>query len=237
MAEVWLKAPRLHPGISDAAPSREWMAARLAQDLGLPSPPPVLVRITDEFAESLTDDTLADALREGPDVVYGAVHLGSGWRRWTEASSLPRAQHQLQGQAYLFDTIIQNWDRRIANPNILKKGDEFRLLDHEECFGSSTGPAEDRAVITLPWRVGGLTNFYAGDYQHPFWRKLKNSNHVDFNLAAQAWKGLPEDTFSLYAHDAPAAWGGACDDIASYLTLAVQHIDEVIEVIEGAREL
>lgn len=235
--EVWLKAPRLHPGISDAAPSREWMAARLAEDLGLPCPPPVLVRLTEEFMASLADDDLAAALLAGPNVVYGAMNLGPGWRRWTEANRLPRAQHQLQGQTYLFDSILQNWDRRIANPNILKKGDEFRILDHEECFGSATAPQEDRAFIHLPWVVGGLTNYIAGNYQHPFWRALKSSNHVDFNIAAQTWKDLPEDTFSMYADEAPAEWGTACDDIAIYLSRAVQHIDEVVLAIEGARQL
>lgn len=237
LIEVWLKAPNLHAGISDAAPSREWMAAHLAEALGLPCPSPVKVRLSQGFLESLPDQKLADALRSGPVVVYGATDLGPGWRRWTEASSLPRAQHQLQGEAYLFDSIIQNWDRRLANPNILKKGDDFRLLDHEECFGTATGPDEDKAVIPLPWKVNGLTNFIAGDYQHPFWRKLKRSKHVDFAAAAQAWKSLPEDTFSLYAIDAPAEWGAACDDIASYLSLAVGHIDEVVAAIEGAREL
>ncbi|MDD7973920.1 HipA family kinase [Roseinatronobacter alkalisoli] len=235
--EVWLKAPRLHPGISDTAPSREWMAARLAEDLGLPCPPPILVRLTDDFTESLSDENLAESLRAGPSVVYGAIHLGSGWRRWSEANKMPRHQHQIQGQTYLFDTIIQNWDRRIANPNILKKGDEFRILDHEECFGSATAPDDEKPFIHVPWSVGGLTNFIAGDYQHPFWRTLKPSNHVDFNVAAQTWKRLPADTFSMYANDAPPEWGAACDDIASYLTLAVQHIDEVVVAIEGARQL
>lgn len=235
--EVWLKAPRLHPCVSEAAPSREWMAARLADDLGLPCPPPILVRLTEDFIDSLTDDNLAASLREGPNVVYGSMNLGPGWRRWTEASNLPRNMHQLQGRAYLFDSIIENWDRSIGNPNILKKGDDFRLIDHEESFGSATAPAEDRAVITPPWEVGGLTNFIAGDLQHPFWRKLKRSNHVDFNSAAQDWKNLPPDTFSMYASDAPAEWRDACDEIATYLTLAVQHIDEVVAAIEGARKL
>lgn len=237
MVEVWLKAPGLHAGISDAAPSREWMAARLAEDLGLPCSTALQVRLTDEFIDTLSDHELAAALRAGPSVVYGATHLGAGWRRWSEASAMPRSMHQLHGETYLFDTIIQNWDRRIANPNILKKGDEFRILDHEECFGSATAPLEDQAVITLPWRAGGIANFIAGDYQHPFWRRLKPSRYVDFNIAAQAWKSLPADTFSLYANEAPADWGGACDDISSYLTLAVQHIDEVVAAIEGAREL
>ena len=135
------------------------------------------------------------------------------------------------------DSVIQNCERRIANPNILKKGDEFRILDHEECFGSATAPDDEKPHIPIPWDLGGLTNFIAGDYQHPFWRKLKSSTHVEFGIAAQAWKSLPADTFSMYADDAPAEWGAACDDIASYLTTAVNHIDEVVEVIEGARQL
>ena len=235
--EVWIKAPGLHESISDAAPSREWTAARLAEDLGLPCPPPILVRLSEDFLSTLSDKKLVAVLQAGPKVVYGAMHLGAGWRRWTEASGMPRSTHQLYGQTYLFDVILQNWDRRIANPNLLKKGDDFRIIDHEECFVSATGAMQDRAATVLPWRPGGITNYVAGDCQHPFWRKLKQSKHVDFDLAARAWKSLPADTFSMYADEAPTQWGGACDDISSYLTLAVQHIDEVVAAIEGARKL
>ncbi|ETX10248.1 hypothetical protein OCH239_22305 [Roseivivax halodurans JCM 10272] len=145
--------------------------------------------------------------------------------------------HQLHGSAYLFDTIIQNWDRRIANPNILKMGDNFTLIDHEEAFVSATGTEVDRSAVRLPWEVFGITNFISGDMQHPFWRVLKRSNHVDFSRAAASWKGLPDDTFSLYAADAPDAWGRAtCDSIAGYLSDARSNIDAVVDTIERARE-
>ncbi|SDY76094.1 hypothetical protein SAMN05444340_11730 [Citreimonas salinaria] len=150
---------------------------------------------------------------------------------------MPQRMHQLHGEAYLFDTIIQNWDRRIANPNMLKKGDEFRLIDHEEAFVSATGADEDRDVVRKPWEAFGIDNFIAGDMQHPFWRRLKPSNHVDFGRAADAWKSLPDDTFSLYAAEASGDWGRAtCDSIAAYLDDARRNIEAVVDAIQRARE-
>lgn len=235
--DVWIKAPGLHATISQAAPAREWMAARVAEVLNIPCAQPVCVALSPEFIDAIPSNGLAECLRSGPNVVFGSRHLGTGWRRWNEAASLPRSEHQSQAEAYLFDTIIQNWDRRIANPNILRKGDRYRLIDHEEAFVSATGPQEDRSVVRLPWQVGGINNYSMGDYQHPFWRSIKTSKRVDLSQAAAAWKSLPEDTFSVYADEAPEVWGRqTCHDIADYLSQAVDRLDDIVNVIERARE-
>lgn len=236
--EVWLKSPKLHDGISDDAPAREWMAARLAEDLDLPCAPPVLVRVTGDFIASLQDEELAECLDATPPVAFGSMHLGPGWRRWSEAAKMPRSKHRVAGMTYLFDTIIQNWDRRKVNPNILKKGSEFRLIDHEEAFAACSGDIDDRPYARFPWSVGGINNYISGGYQHPFWQFIKRSGNVNFSDLAGAWKSLPQDTFSLYANDAPVEWGpDTCRDIAAYLDDAVRNIDDIIAAIEGARGL
>lgn len=237
LIDVWIKAPGLHNTISEASLAREWMAAKVAIALGIPCATPLCVSVSPEFIGTLQSEDLAEKLRNGPELVYGSRNLGSGWRRWTQAASLPRSKHQSQAEAYLFDTLIQNWDRRIANPNILRLGDQFRLIDHEETFATASGSTDERSYAKLPWKVGGISNHIMGDYQHPFWRAIKTSRYVNFPQAAASWQRLPKALFLEYANEAPEDWGrSTCNDIAAYLADAVDHLGEIVATIERARE-
>lgn len=107
--------------------AREAIAACLAADLGLPVPEPFWVAVP---AGLLPDDTAST----GDKLAFGSRHVGSQFSIWTVGHTLSRDARQAAAAVFLFDAIIQNFDRRSANPNCLVRGDELRIIDHEATF-------------------------------------------------------------------------------------------------------
>jgi hypothetical protein len=231
--EVYLKSPNFHEKKSEFAIEREWVAAKLALALELPCAPPLKVNLSKAFIASVPDEQLRRQLSAGPEIVFGSLSAGAGWNIWTEAMALPRNKLALATKIYLFDTIIQNWDRCIDNANLLQKGDSLLLIDHEEAFVEATGTDAERSFQNVPWMPGAINNFEGLGTEHPLWRKLRPATMVDFKDAAASWKSLPEDAFALYAGAIPGCWSTkATTAIAEYLSKATQKIDEITDLIE-----
>lgn len=231
--EVYLKSPWFHHAKSAYVAEREWMAAKLAGALNLSCPPPCKVRVSTAFIDSIPDERLRSELSQGPDILFASLSAGNGWGVWTTAASLPRSKLPQMVQAYVFDTIIQNWDRCIPNPNILLKGDDFLLIDHEEAFVSATGSDAEQDLNPRPWLIDAIDNHVGEINEHPFWKKLRPKTQVDFDHSFEVWKSLPEDIYQLYADDIPACWDKtATQSIANYLEHARSEIDQIASNIK-----
>ncbi|NPD16948.1 hypothetical protein HOY34_17280 [Xinfangfangia sp. D13-10-4-6] len=134
---------------------------------------------------------------------------------------------------YVFDTLIENSDRGVRNPNLLKKGDALAIMDHEEAFSNGRKPLEARRRSRLPWHMGGVTNHIDGDLQHVLWKRLKPGSAVDFAGSLAKWSALPMDAFLTYATHVPASWGqGGALNIAEYLAEACQNLDAFQDELE-----
>jgi len=231
--EAYLKAPHLGEKPFPCLLEREWFAGRLAQQLGLPCAPAMQIRLTPEVVGSVPDTFLRGKLQTGPEIVFGSLNGGAGWIEWSDAMMIARQNLQLAAEIYLFDTIIQNWDRCAPNPNLLVKGDQFLMIDHGEAFVSATGSGAERDHHALPWMVGGVEN-HVGEYEmHPLWPKLRPKNRVDFAAAADRWKALPDDVFTLIAADVPGCWNKVtASQIADYMTEAVENVNAIVTNIE-----
>lgn len=147
--------------------------------------------------------------------------------------AVSREHVQTAAEIYVFDTIIQNWDRCAANPNLLIKGDKFLMIDHGEAFVEATGSGGEREHTPLPWKLGGIVN-HEGEYEmHPLWPKLRPKGRVDFAAAAASWKALPDDAFALIAADVPDCWSKVtASRIAAYLAEAVENVNDIVANIE-----
>jgi hypothetical protein len=231
--EVYLKSPHFHENKSAFVIEREWMAAKLGLALDLPCALPMKVRISEAFIGTIESEQLRQQLRAGPEIIFGSLSAGTGWNIWNEAAHLPQRHLPLATKIYLFDTIIQNWDRSIENANLLLKGDNMLLIDHEEAFVEATGSDAERDYQRVPWLPGAISNFAGVGTEHPLWRKLHPKTMVDFQVAAGQWKGLPDDTFAIYGSAIPECWSNnATTAIAEYLSKATQKIDEITALIE-----
>lgn len=231
--EAYLKAPHLGEKPVPCLLEREWFAGRLAQQLGLPCAPPLKIQLSPEVVDSVTDPLLRTQLQQGPEVLFGSLSGGAGWLPWSDSMSVARDNLQLAAEIYLFDTIVQNWDRCAANPNLLVKGNQFLMIDHGEAFVEATGTDAERDYHAIPWRLGGVEN-HAGEYEvHPLWPKLRPKNHVNFAAAAGRWRALPDDTFTLIAADVPECWNKVtASRIAAYTAEAVTMVDAIVANIE-----
>jgi len=231
--EVYMKAPHLGEGHFPFLLEREWFAGKLAQHLGLPCAMPLQILLDPEVVASEQEPMLRTRLQNGPTVLFGSLSGGAGWSLWSDAIAVSREHVQIAAEIYLFDTIIQNWDRCAANPNLLVKGEKFLMIDHGEAFVDATASDAERELTPQPWKVGGVVN-HEGEYEmHPLWPKLRPKNRVDFAAAADRWKALPDDAFNLIAADIPSCWNEAsASRISAYLAEATKNVNQIVANIE-----
>jgi hypothetical protein len=231
--EAYLKAPQLGEKTFPCLLEREWFAARLAQQLALPCAPPFQIHLDPDVVATVQDAFLRNKLQAGPEVLFGSLNGGPGWMEWSDSMSLSRDSVQIAAEIYLFDTIIQNWDRCAPNPNLLVKGEKLLMIDHGEAFVEATGLDAERDHHALPWKVGGVEN-HVGEYEmHPLWPKLRPKSRIDFIAAADRWKALPDDVFTLIAADVPDCWNKVTAlRIAAYMAEAVENVNAIVNNIE-----
>ena len=247
--EAYLKSPLLHPEKSCYCLEREWIATRLAQELGLPCAEVVSVQVTpqlvkmasefrdDSSAISSNDASLAQILRNGPDLLGGSVSLGSGWSEWSQAAALTKAQLNTASEIYFFDTMIQNWDRVRPNPNLLMKNNSYGMIDHEESFVEAAGADGESDLTPKPWKEGGVTNDCGEFDEHPLWQGIKRSKEASFGVIVKRWKSLPEARIRGYAKDAVFDdWSrDIAHKITDYLLEAIENIADIEMQIEANR--
>ncbi len=113
----------------------EWVAGRLARELGLPVPEFRMIEVT---AEALRYTALEDKQELGAGVWFGSQRVDLAENlAWSQVSLVPRP---LQAQVLLFDRWVNNNDRHLTalggNVNLLWTAAEPRLhtIDHNLAF-------------------------------------------------------------------------------------------------------
>lgn len=225
--EVYLKFPGLHANLTPSKLTSEWMAARLAGALELPAAKPHQVLLNSQFIAALPEE-LRVVLGGDDCLAYGAEGLGDQWHVWGLGSAMPRRKKLDSLAIYIFDTTIQNWDRSIGNPNLLKRGDDVAILDHEEAFQPWVTGDEEEQPRRYPWEPNGIDNYWNGDAQHVLWRGFSSAHAKLVEEALLPWKKLSKADFAVYAGEIPSQWDQAAGQrIAAFLGLALDNIDDL----------
>ena len=103
---------------------------------------------------------------------------------------------------FFFDAMIGNSDRRVIKPNILVRGSEFRLIDHEMAFRDF----DLFAPSDPPWKIGGI-NWLVTPGAHIFATQLcKTRRDIDFAPIRSAWEGLSDSQVEAYEYSVPTEW-------------------------------
>jgi hypothetical protein len=210
----------------------ETVANLFALDIGLPAATPCLVKIEPDFVSQLPPDAecvqLRTALAGAPLVAFGSIKLDP-IRRWQNTDFVHKAQRREAAFLYLYDTIVENTDRGLKNPNLLMSGLNFRIID----FGHSFQRCHQGNSYELgrkPWENGGIFNHFAGDMQHIMYESVRQVDEETLLEFTNALGGLTDAKIEGYLTSVPPDWGQdtACK-IIDYLLEARDHAHEFVE--------
>jgi hypothetical protein len=211
---------RKHPQILPGGCVAESMASFLALDLGLAVRQPYRVHISKDFAQTVPDTGLRAILEKSEGLNFGCAKWGPGYTIWPRDQSLPKSMKRTAMEIFAFDGLIQNPDRRAANPNCVFLGDEFMIYDHETAFSH---------FITLfarpPWEPGGVD--FLKDH---IFRVVLRGEHLELDRFQGALEALDESRFRAYVDAVPVEWNGEAitgERIAEYLLNCIPHFNRI----------
>jgi len=141
----------------------ELLGAQLAERFGLKTPDPSIVLITREFCESLMDPQEREVLQKNIGANYGSKLL-VGYGSSFSNERLTPAERFRAAEVFAFDALLQNPDRTRINPNLLIRGSDWRLIDHELAFSFS------RDIGVSGWGKDALPRIMR---EHIFWGPLR----------------------------------------------------------------
>jgi hypothetical protein len=218
--DVYLKASG-SPELSIPGLAAEALAACIAGHLGLPICEPFLVEIDPVWAATIPDASARDVLSKSDSVAFASKAATDGWNLWTPEEKLTPGRRQMALAILAFDAFIENPDRKPSNSNLLVRGDDFRIIDHElslRIAGIIPRPA--------PWRPGGL-DWITGPDRHVFVGRIRAAE-VDLEAVGAAWRTLSDDWLSDFEASMPVEWNGA----APFVEAAIAHVRAVRDKIE-----
>lgn len=195
----------------------EIVAACLARDLGLPIPQPYLLDLEPTFVATVSDATRRQLMAASHSIAFGSSEAGNGFRIWSKADRIDDDLAALALAVFCFDAFIVNDDRRETNPNLLVRGQDIRIIDHESAF-------VHRLLIgwQQPWQVGALAAL-ATPGHHIFYAGLKGRN-IDMVPIEQAWSRIDDARLQDYRDCVPLAWAAAAA------------VGDAIDLIRGVRD-
>ncbi len=199
-----------HPQIMPGGLAAEAMASLLAAELDLPVPPPFLVRIEKEFAQTVPDAAVRVILENSAGLNFGSQKWGPGYAIWPRDRFIPKTMKAAAMEVFAFDGLIQNPDRRAVNPNCVFLGDDLLLYDHESAF------SHFHDLLPKPlWEPGGMSCLN----EHIF-RQALRGEPLELDRLQGAFEALDAARVQGYQDSIPAEWNGqtvTADKIAAHL--------------------
>ena len=126
-------------------------------------------------------------------------------------------------EIFAFDALTQNPDRRVKKPNILWKGDELLIIDHEMAFSFIF----DIMPQAEPWKISKL-KFISG---HLFYRQLKGQD-LNFDRFTGALESITEENIKTITGTVPDSWQtDILTKIENHILEIVRHKDDFIDEI------
>lgn len=190
----------------------ELIASQLASFLDIPTPEAAIIELDAVIAEVIPDADLALRIRSSSGLNFGSKVITGGFDTWPVSKAIPSNLKTLAAEIFAFDALIQNPDRRADKPNILWKGDELFVIDHEMslmfAYVIQSNPN--------PWQISTL-RFIKG---HLFYNALKGQA-LNIDRFAGALELLTENTVETMLTNVPEEWRS--ENLAKITT----HISEI----------
>ncbi len=204
----------------------ELLASLLAQDLDLVVPLPYLVEVDLGFYTGIPDLEPAARFKNSPGLNFGSQFFGPGYTTWPQAKGIPESLMQTAAEIFAFDLIVQNPDRRKDKPNLLRKGDDLVIIDHEMAFSFLYSFVPDE----FPWEGKGID--FVKD--HLFYNELKG-RELSLDRLRGALEAIDDRRLGVYMNTIPGEWlndcGIAAKRILEYLVQARNNSEKLFQKI------
>lgn len=175
----------------------ELLGSQLAIFLGLPTPEPAIINIDPIIAESIPDSELSDVIVRSAGLNFGSLFMSGGYTTWPNGKKVPLNHKELAAEIFAFDAMTQNTDRRDDKPNVLWKGSELLLIDHELSFSFIY------AILnpTTAYEISSLQFLQ----KHIFYHSLKGTE-VHLDRFAGALESLSDEVLTKMFNAIPDEW-------------------------------
>jgi hypothetical protein len=201
------------------AAANELLASLLAEHLGLLQPQSAIVQIHPDLVPWLAAQRpdFAAVIRGSTGLNFGSKFL-TDVATWPTGRPLPEAMLSTAAQVFAFDALISNDDRRYSNPNVLVRGDDIFVIDHEAAFSFlylvSTAEA--------PWEV----RYRRSLTQHVFYFQLRKQT-IDLSMFTARLAQLGSTELANIIRKVPSEWRyDGLGHISDHLQSARDHAAE-----------
>ena len=204
----------------ERGPSSELIASNLAAHLGILRPEPAAVRLHPGLIGWLSTKKadLAGVVRASGGLNFGTKLLTDG-ALWPVGRELPDAMFLAACQIFAFDALIENDDRRQDNQNILVRGDDIFVIDHEAAFSFLYAVGARRLE---PWAVASRSSLR----RHLFYYQLRK-RPVDLRNFTARLADLGDSELEQIVREVPSEWRHSeLGRISSHLQCVRDHAGE-----------
>jgi hypothetical protein len=189
---------------SPAGLAFEYLGWQLADMLGLRVADAALVTLDVELGDSLphTRAIIGARIKDSAGLNFGTRYMVPGYTTWPTGTPIPDELVQSALEIFAFDGIIDNPDRTLAKPNVLWRGDDLLVIDHELVFAF---------VLLLGGRPGDLAERFAYLSQnppgHPFYQPLKGRVGLNLDRLVGALAALTDGDIAELIGSVPPEFG------------------------------
>ncbi len=183
-------------------------------------PDAALVELSQDLSAAMPDADVGERIARSAGLNFETRFMAGGYVTWPVDDPVPVALRQTAVEILAFDAVIDNADRRREKPNLLWKGDELLVIDHEMAFAFTR-------LIGQPHRPfeSGASDFLSG---HPFRAGLRRAD-VSLERFTGELEALSGSVIDALCNAAPQEFGtGHLDKIAVWLTEASGGGDQLI---------
>jgi hypothetical protein len=118
----------LHGAEGPRALAAEWICAGIAAELGLPTLELAPIAVDPAIARSVVDSEEREMIERGAGLCLGSRVIESA--RAADVRLLDAAPDDFAERVLFLDVLVENPDRRRANPNVLAAGKAIVPIDH-----------------------------------------------------------------------------------------------------------
>jgi hypothetical protein len=200
----------------DRGPASELIASCLAGHFGIRRPEPAAVRLHPDLIVWLAKQRpdLAAAVRSSPGLNFG-TRLLLDVATWPVGRGLPESIMMVAPHIFAFDALIDNDYRLRQYPNLLVRGDEVFVIDHEAAFSFLYLVGRKNPT----WEIRERRSLR----EHVFFYQLRKQQ-IDLSLFTARLAALGDEELELIIREIPVEWWhGDIDRMSAHLQLVRDH--------------